>query len=207
MGDPKTFAESRTVLNRLHPFFKATPSLGPAWRLLGIPLTMTIALLDFYTGDELHIMVFYLIPISLASWKLGKGEAIFVAAFSALIWFVEDALILRRAESFWVPFFNMAALFGVFLAVVLILSALRGAFVAQTLLISELREALTKVNTLSGLLPMCSWCKKVRNDQGYWTAVEAYIMEHSHAEVTHGVCPECMDDFLAGRKGIGHRGP
>ena len=58
-------------------------------------------------------------------------------------------------------------------------------------LIHDLQEALTKVKTLSGLLPICAWCKKVRDDQGYWSQIEVYIEQHSEAEFTHGVCPEC----------------
>jgi DNA-binding response OmpR family regulator len=55
----------------------------------------------------------------------------------------------------------------------------------------ELQEALDKVKTLSGLLPICSWCKKVRDDKGYWRQIENYIREHSSAEFSHSICPEC----------------
>ncbi len=58
--------------------------------------------------------------------------------------------------------------------------------------VKELQEALDRVTTLSGLLPICSGCKKIRNDQGYWQQVEGYIMEHSSARFTHGLCPECL---------------
>ncbi len=59
-------------------------------------------------------------------------------------------------------------------------------------LISELQEALSKIKTLSGLLPICAWCKKVHDDKGYWKKVETYIEEHSDASFTHGICPECL---------------
>lgn len=55
----------------------------------------------------------------------------------------------------------------------------------------ELREALDRVKTLSGLLPICSSCKKIRDDKGYWTQVEVYIQDRSEAEFTHGMCREC----------------
>jgi len=58
-------------------------------------------------------------------------------------------------------------------------------------LIQELREALSKVKTLSGLLPICSSCKKIRDDKGYWRQIEAYIRDHSAAEFSHALCPEC----------------
>lgn len=58
-------------------------------------------------------------------------------------------------------------------------------------LIWELQEALAKVKTLSGFLPICSSCKKIRDDQGYWTQIEAYIRDHSEAEFSHCICPAC----------------
>jgi PAS domain S-box-containing protein len=58
-------------------------------------------------------------------------------------------------------------------------------------LIAELQEALAGIRTLKGLLPICASCKKVRDDKGYWNQIEAYVSEHSEAEFTHGLCPEC----------------
>ena len=60
-------------------------------------------------------------------------------------------------------------------------------------LIKELQAALTQVKTLSGLLPICSSCKKIRDDQGYWHHVETYVREHSGAEFSHSICPDCME--------------
>jgi PAS domain S-box-containing protein len=65
----------------------------------------------------------------------------------------------------------------------------------RELLIAELQEALEKVKLLSGLLPICAWCKKVRDDQGYWNAIENYVSRHSEAEFTHGICPECRSRY------------
>jgi len=59
-------------------------------------------------------------------------------------------------------------------------------------LINELTEALRKIRTLNGLVPICASCKKIRDDQGYWNDVESYVAEHSEAEFSHGICPDCM---------------
>jgi PAS domain S-box-containing protein len=59
-------------------------------------------------------------------------------------------------------------------------------------LIHELTDALQRVKTLSGLLPICAACKKIRDDGGYWQSVEVYIRDHSDAEFSHSICPECM---------------
>lgn len=58
-------------------------------------------------------------------------------------------------------------------------------------LILELQDAIATVKKLSGLLPVCCHCKKIRDDQGYWNQIEAYIEKHSEAEFSHGLCPEC----------------
>ena len=59
-------------------------------------------------------------------------------------------------------------------------------------LITELQKAITRVRTLSGLLPICSSCKKIRDDKGYWNRLETYIQDHSDAAFSHGICPECF---------------
>ena len=65
-------------------------------------------------------------------------------------------------------------------------------------LIVELQEALAKVKTLSGLLPICSSCKKIRDDNGYWNQIESYIRQHSEADFTHGICPTCAKMLYPG---------
>lgn len=63
-------------------------------------------------------------------------------------------------------------------------------------LIRQLEEALVQVKALRGMLPICAWCKKIRDDKGYWTQVEQYICDHSEAVFTHGMCPECTARML-----------
>jgi len=58
-------------------------------------------------------------------------------------------------------------------------------------LILDLQEALVTIKTLHGILPICASCKKIRDDKGYWTQIESYIREHSTAEFSHGICPDC----------------
>lgn len=72
---------------------------------------------------------------------------------------------------------------------------------AQKKINDELRRALGKVKLLSGLLPICAYCKKIRNDKGYWEGLEKFIREHTGAEFTHCICPECAEKFA--KKDIG----
>jgi PAS domain S-box-containing protein len=57
--------------------------------------------------------------------------------------------------------------------------------------ILDLQQALSEVKKLSGLLPICSYCKKIRDDKGYWNQIESYIHKHSEAQFSHGICQEC----------------
>jgi len=60
----------------------------------------------------------------------------------------------------------------------------------------ELQESLASVKQLQGLLPICAWCKKIRDDHDYWHSVESYVAERSNASFTHGMCPDCSENFL-----------
>ncbi len=71
------------------------------------------------------------------------------------------------------------------------ISQRRRAEVEREKLIDELKDALEHVKTLRGIIPICSVCKKIRDDEGYWNQLEAYIKDHSEAQFTHGICPEC----------------
>jgi PAS domain S-box-containing protein len=58
-------------------------------------------------------------------------------------------------------------------------------------LIDKLQDALAKIKTLRGIIPICAACKKIRDDKGYWNQLESYIRDHSEADFSHGICPEC----------------
>lgn len=62
-------------------------------------------------------------------------------------------------------------------------------------LIKQLQESLAEIKTLRGILPLCSFCKKIRNDDGYWEQVDIYIRKHSEADISHSICPECFKKY------------
>ena len=59
----------------------------------------------------------------------------------------------------------------------------------------ELTDALSEIKTLRGIIPICSNCKQIRDDEGLWSQIETYISDHSEAEFTHGYCPECVKEL------------
>jgi hypothetical protein len=89
------------------------------------------------------------------------------------------------------------------LALAGVLNERRVAENAKTTAIGELERALNEIKTLRGLIPICAWCKKIRNDAGSWEQLEAYLRGHTEAEFSHSICPECV----AQRHGVVKPGP
>lgn len=67
-------------------------------------------------------------------------------------------------------------------------------------LIEELQKALVEVKKLSGLIPICASCKKIRDDKGYWNQLELYIEKNSDASLSHSICPECSDELYGDKE-------
>ena len=118
--------------------------------------------------------------------------------------FQAEARYLRKGgEPFWgrVTVDRIEDSTGRMLFVLVILddiSERRRAAEERERMISELQEALATVKTLRGLIPICAWCKKVRDDQGYWSQVEVYVRDRSEAEFSHGICPDCREKLSKG---------
>jgi hypothetical protein len=70
---------------------------------------------------------------------------------------------------------------------------------AEGVLKERVQEALAEIKTLSGLLPICAWCKRIRADDGRWKQIEAYVKDHTQADFSHGICPECAESAKSRR--------
>ena len=101
---------------------------------------------------------------------------------------LEDLLFVERKRHY----LNLALAMAPMLA--LVISNARN-FQEKEQLIFELQGALTKVKTLSGLLPICASCKKIRDDSGYWNRIESYIGKHADVQFSHGICPDCAREL------------
>lgn len=90
----------------------------------------------------------------------------------------------------------LLVLLGVFLSTVIAFFTVRHVLRVEKALLRktyELQKALSEVKTLRGFLPICSSCKKIRDDTGYWNQIEAYIHKHTEAQFSHGICPDCAE--------------
>ena len=79
-----------------------------------------------------------------------------------------------------------------------LLSMLLGVSADALATLRRTRQLAGQIETLESLLPVCAWCKKVRNDAGYWDQIEKYITANSRTKITHGICPECETKMMTG---------
>jgi len=117
----------------------------------------------------------------------------------------------KSGESYWEfasisPIKNEAGFVTHFVAVKEDITGRKRIEAEREKLIGELQEALARIKTLSGLLPICAWCKKIRDDKGYWKDVETFVSTHSEAQFSHGICPACetghFPEFLKRRSAL-----
>jgi len=155
-----------------------------------------VGVIDFALGHEIAFSIFYLAPIAYVTWLSGRPFGFAFAGVSAVVWLVADTQSGFVFVSPLIPLWNAVVRLGFFIVVVDELARLKSAYDEQARISRELQDALDKVKVLSGLIPICAWCKKVRNDEGYWQQVETYISENSEASFTHGMCPECKEKQL-----------
>ncbi len=162
----------------------------------GLVLVAILGVIDFLSGFEIGFSIFYVGPIAWVTWRAGKRPGFVVAVSSALVWLGADVASGHVFSHPLIPFWNATIRLGFFLIIVTILSRLELSYKEQMRIARELQESIDKIKSLSGLVPICAWCKKVRNDKGYWQQVEAYITENSEASVTHSMCRECKEREL-----------
>jgi uncharacterized paraquat-inducible protein A len=96
-------------------------------------------------------------------------------------------------QNYLIESWNIFVHFGFFIVVVYLIAEEKIISDNNKSLIRELQAANNEIKTLSGLLPLCSSCKKIRDDNGYWTHIELYISENTEAQFSHSICPECKD--------------
>jgi len=159
--------------------------------IIALLLNFIIGFLDYVTGYEIRMEVFYLVPISLISWFISRNAGFIMSVVSMATSTYANIFAGKAIESYLTETWNILVNFGFFLVVVYLVSEEKIISVNNETLINKLKKALDEVKTLTGLLPICSSCKKICDDHGYWKQIELYIGEHTDAEFSHGLCPEC----------------
>lgn len=165
--------------------FCARAPLDQPWAWL--TLVGVLLASDFVTGREIHFPLFYAIPIALASWNGSRKIAISLAVGLPAIRF----------------FFNFAwpgawTLVGAGANEVISGMGLLGVALLTSRLATLHDELNRRVKTLEGVLPICSFCKRIRDGSEHWVPFETYLCRHSTAELTHGLCVDCADEHYPG---------
>jgi hypothetical protein len=168
--------EMRTMTQEAKGFLKHKGVLPTCW----IALTVLVLAIDYVTGPLIQFPILYLIPISLASWHSGRWWGLALALGMPLVrvgfvaswperWTMVEAAI------------NAAIRIVVFVGFAFLLDRVA----------MQTRTLAHQVRVLRGLLPICGFCKRIRDEGGQWKPFEWYISEHSEARFSHTFCPEC----------------
>ena len=136
---------------------------------------------DYFAGPIIQFPILFLIPVGLASWFNGKWWGLTFAVVLPII------RLYFYVGAWTVPF----EFFDIGLNALIRILVL-GAFALLTDRTADQNRKLSlRVRVLEGFLPVCSFCKKIRNQEGDWHSMEKFITERSEAQFTHGICPEC----------------
>lgn len=163
---------------------------------------------SYYSGLILVLFFSYTVPRALFLWASATGWLLLACYEIAAVLIINTPMTILINNNF---FFVGANLIGMIACYLMEYSARENYYLFHLLekeaekvsLINgdlqeknlALEQALEKVKTLSGLIPICMHCKKIRDDQGYWNQLEAYLSSHSEAQFSHSLCPECMQEL------------
>jgi hypothetical protein len=160
-------------------------------RSVALALLLLIGVVDYLTGFEFRMDPFYLIPLAFTAWYIDRTTGFVFSAITIGIITLSDALTGKTFGHILLELWNALMHLGFYLIIVFLLSRLRVTMQERADLIRELQDSLKEVKELRGILPICSSCKKIRTDEGYWQNVDEYITHHTKAEFSHGLCSEC----------------
>jgi hypothetical protein len=143
-------------------------------------IALVVLGLDYLTGPLIRFPILYLLPIVLSTWMSGLRWGLVLA--------VAMPLVHLSFTEFWItPFRMMDATINTCIRITVFVSF---AYLVNKVGVQK-RELEKEVVTLQGILPICSFCKKIKNHDGDWEPLEGYISRRSEAEFSHGICPTC----------------
>jgi hypothetical protein len=156
---------------------------------LGFSILLIIA--DYFAGPFIQFPITYLIPVTLASWYNGRWWGLVFAVILPMVRFVFNI------AAWSIPWTTTEATINALIRIIVLSSF--AIIIDRT---ARQTAALSKeVQMLEGLLPICSHCKKIRDQNDEWQVMEKYIMARSAATFTHGICPECLQKFYGDTAG------
>jgi hypothetical protein len=166
------------------------------WALVALISMTIIATVDYITGYELSFFVFYFVPVSITAWYIGTRTSVGMAVLCAIVWAGIDILSGHVYSSSFTAVWNTLVRLVSFIVIGSALARIRQLLDRERDLTQELLQSVSEVKVLETFLSICCQCKKIRNQEGDWQQLEAYISEHSDTRFSHGFCPECAKKFM-----------
>ena len=156
-------------------------------------LASIIFVIDVRLQRGISIGVLYVSTILVSLWSSNKSVTYFSAFFCSILLILGFELSPHGETEFWISIANrFLALFAVWITTLLATQRIEMSERKEQAQIERL-NALEQLKILRGMLPICASCKKIRDDKGYWNQIESYIKEHSEADFSHSLCPECQE--------------
>jgi hypothetical protein len=165
---------------------------------IALVLNLIIGVIDYLTGYEIAMGVFYLMPIGLLSWLIGRRAGVIMSVISIATIMTSNLFAGKVIQDYLTEYWNILVYVCFFIVVVDLISEEKIISDNNKMLIGKLQKSLDEIKTLSGLLPICSACKKIRDDDGYWKQIEHYISEYTDARFSHSICPACKEKLYPG---------
>jgi hypothetical protein len=166
----------------------------PLFLFYGIGMSMLLLIADYFSGPFIQFPLTYLIPVAFLSWFNGKRWGLVFAILMPLVRFYFNIVLWT------IPWTITEASINALIRIVVLSSF--ALIIDRTAI--QTRKLSRQVSLLEGLLPICSYCKKIRDQKDQWQVMEKYIMDRSVATFTHGICPDCLrehyGDVLMKRK-------
>lgn len=156
-------------------------------------LLVAINWADYATGTEMNFYVFYFVPVATAAWYGGRRAGVAAAALAAAGWRFSDSLNQHAYSRAWLPYWETGIRLLSFLVMALMAAEISHLLRRERRTRAELGVALGEVKELEGLISVCAWCRKVRDDAGYWDRFERFFEHHTKARFSHAICPACLE--------------
>ena len=167
------------------------------WSAAILVISLFLGWVDWISGQELGLFVFFFIPVTMAAWQLGILGTVAASIFCATIWYAADFFDYHNYSSNFIAFWNTMIRLVAFVTVGWAFSQIRGLLQSEKQKGDTLRQTMAELKLLKGFLPICAQCKRIRDEGGRWQVLETYISSRTDAAFTHGLCPDCAREILA----------
>lgn len=152
-----------------------------------------VCLVECKTPEQLSFATFYFFPVAWATWAGGFRWGLVASLVASAAWGLANYATSPVYDQIGYRIWTMVNDLIVYGFLAWLVARFHRTLEAQKAATESLQKALGEVRTLEALLPVCAWCKRVRDDQGYWQQIEEYLTRNGDTSISHGICPECAE--------------